>query len=181
MSPEQVDVWYRALREWRTREVSIPRHRPPAPKGGPVSYWSRCPVCRRIDRDRWDGLLVQAMLDAQDVRPLVREIAQATGVREELVRWHFTHLNPDPPRPVIGEWAYRQATELVLLPIGWTPSSRVLAAIRESPDADILLRVVRRQIRRRTLLSRGRYRDAEARRIGEAVARLATEFARFAL
>ncbi len=172
MTPEQVDAWYRALREWRTREVGVPRHRSPNPKGAPVSYWPRCPLCRRLDRDRWDTLIVQAMLDAQDTRPLVREIAQATGIRAELVRWHFTHLDPTPPCPIIGEWAYRQATEMILLPIGWVPSSRVMAAIRESPDADILLRVVRRQIRRRTLLSRGRYRDAEARRIGEAVAAL---------
>lgn len=173
MSPEQVDAWYRALREWRTREVGVPRYRSPNPKGGPVGHWPRCPMCRRLDRDRWDALIVQAMLDAQDTRPLVREIAQATGVREELVRWHVTHLDPTPPRPIIGEWAYRQATEMALLPIGWVPSSRVMAAIRESPYADLLLRVVRGQVRRRTLLDRGRYRDGEARRIAEAVAWLA--------
>lgn len=172
MTPEQVDAWYRALREWRTREVGVPRHRSPNPKGAPVSYWPRCPLCRRLDRNRWDTLIVQAMLDVQDPRPLVREIAQATGIRAELVRWHFTHLDPTPPRPIIGEWAYRQATEMILLPIGWVPSSRVMAAIRESPHADLLLRIVRGQERRRTLLDRGYYRNAEARRIGEAIVAL---------
>lgn len=176
MSPQEVDLWYRALREWRTREVGVPRHRPPAPTGGPVAYWARCPMCRRVDRDRWDTLLVQAMLEAQDTRPLVREIACATGIREELVRWHLTHLDPDPPHPIIGEWAYRQSTEMVLLPTGWVPASRVMAAIRESPHAPLLLRVVRGQVRRRSLLSRGRYRDGAARRIGEAVAWLAAVF-----
>lgn len=172
MSPEEADRWYRALREWRTREVSMPRHCPPAPRGAPVAYWPRCPMCRRVDRDRWDTLLIQAMLEAQDARPLIREVAQATGIREELVAWHMRHLDPDPPHPIIGEWAYRQATELVLLPIGWVPSSRVMAAIRESPHAGLLMRVVRGQERRRTLLDRGHYRNAEARRIGEAIVAL---------
>lgn len=173
MSPEEADRWYRALREWRTREVAVPRHRPPAPRGAPVAYWPRCPVCRRVDRDRWDLFLIQAMLEAQDARPLIQEVAQATGIREELVAWHMRHLDPDPPHPIIGEWAYRQATELVLLPIGWVPSSRVMAAIRESPHAGLLMRVVHRQVRRRSLLHRGRYRDGEARQIAEAVMALA--------
>lgn len=174
------EEWYQSLRRWDVRIARLPRPRPWAPRSpAPVRRVGICPLCRSPKAEEYEARLEQAMLEGAGARRIIREIAQELGTTVRWVERHWAeHMIHELPTPLVGEWVYG-GVEYVRTPVGWLPSGRVMRAIRESPHADLLLAVVQKRVRRRTLLDRGYYRDKEARRIGEAVLELAGALASF--
>lgn len=175
MAAKAAEEWFQALRRWEGRIVRLPRPRPWAPRStAPVRRAGICPLCRSPQAEEYEARLEQAMLEGASARRIIREIAQELRTTVRWVERHWAeHMTRESPTPLVGEWVYG-GVEYVRTPVGWLPSGRVMRAIRESPHADLLLAVVQRRVRRRTLLDRGYYRDKEARRIGEAVLELAS-------
>lgn len=175
MAAKAAEEWFQALRRWEGRIVRLPRPRPWAPRStAPVRRTGICPLCRSPKAEEYEARLEQAMLEGAGARRVIREIAQELRTTVRWVERHWAeHMTHESPTPLVGEWVYG-GVEYVRTPVGWLPSGRVMRAIRESPHADLLLAVVQKKVRRRTLLDRGYYRDKEARRIGEAVLELAS-------
>jgi len=172
------EAWYQALRAWKTRNLTdtLPTGPRRTPKGAAVRVVWGCPVCRSLRAPEFDLAILEARARGDDLRPIVRWIAEELRVREEVVWTHAReHLDPAPARPLVGEWARRRRIDLgehLLTPAGWIPVERVLAVIREAPEE---YRVLLDQVRfgktrfRRLLDGDGFFRDARAKRVGEAV------------
>ena len=178
------EAWYQALREWKTRRLTdeIPRGPRRTPGGPPARVVWGCPVCRALDVAEIDTALLDARAAGEDPETLIREIARRLRVREKVVWAHYRdHLDPDPPRPVIGEWARHRRVSLgehLLTPAGWILVERVLAAIREAPEE---VRVLLDQVRfgkgpRRLFTADGWWVNGRAKRFAEAVLWLAKRF-----
>ncbi len=180
------EAWYQALREWKTRRLTdeIPRGPRRTPGGPPARVVWGCPVCRALDVAEIDTALLDARAAGEDPGSLIREIARRLRVREAVVWAHYRdHLDPEPPRPVIGEWARHRRVRLgehLLTPAGWVPVERVLAAIREAPEeVRVRLDAIRHDRRgpRSLLKSDGQWRSKKHRLLGEAVLWLAGRLA----
>ncbi len=177
------EAWYQALRAWKTRTLTdtIPRGPRRTPGGPPARVVWGCPVCRSTRAAEWDERILEARARGEDLTPVVREIARALRVREAVVWSHARdHLDPEPPRPLIGSWAHNRRVRLgehLLTPAGWIPVERVLAAIREAPEEyRMLLDQVRFGKGRSSLLKGdGHFHNAESRRLAEAVIWLANK------
>jgi len=180
------EAWYQALREWKTRRLTdeIPRGPRRTPGAPPARVVWGCPVCRALDVAEIDTALLDARAAGEDPSPLIREIARRLRVREAVVWAHYRdHLDPDPPRPLIGEWARHRRVSLgehLLTPAGWIPVERVLAAIREAPEE---VRVRLDQVRfgkgpRRLVTPNGWWVNGRAKRFAEAVLWLASAVSR---
>ena len=177
----KAEAWYQAIRAWKTRVLTdeVPRGPRRTPGGAPARVVWGCPVCRSVDGAAIDEALLEARLAGEDPAPLVREVAQRLKVREVLVWSHYRdHLDAEPPRPLIGEWARRRRIRLgehLLTPAGWIPVERVLAVMREAPEeVRVQLDRVRFGKGPSRLLSReGWLRNQAARPYAEAVLWLA--------
>jgi len=176
------DAWYQALRDWKTKRLTdaLPTGPRRTPKGAAVRVVWGCPVCRSLRAPEFDLAILEARARGEDLRPIVRWIAEELRVREEVVWTHAReHLDPAPARPLVGEWARRRRIDLgehLLTPAGWIPVERVLAVIRRAPpDIRARLDAIRfRRVRRRSLLdSNGQFRDKESRLLAEAALWLA--------
>jgi len=180
------EVWYQALRRWQTKRLTdtLPTGPRRTPKGAAVRVVWGCPVCRSLRAPEFDLAILEARARSEDLRPIVRWIADELRVREEVVWTHARdHLDPAPARPLVGEWARRRRIDLgehLLTPAGWIPVERVLAAIREAPEEHrVLLDQVRFGKGRSSLLKGdGHFHNSSSRRLADAVIWLAERVAR---
>lgn len=148
--------------------MRTPRPRPWPPRNINVRRPGLCPVCRSALAAEYESRVAVALESGRNPRPILRSIAADLGVRTVLIERHFAfHVDHNPPRSIIGEWA-TGGIEYVETPAGWISSSRLMAAIRANPEAELLLAAIRGG-RRQTLLNKGYFRDEKSRRIGHAL------------
>ena len=178
------DAWYRALREWRTRQLydEVPRGPKRSSGGAPARVVWGCPVCRSVSAAEVDISIIEARARGDDLEPVVRSVAQKLRVRESVVWRHARdHLDVAGDAPVIGEWSRTRRISLgehVLTPAGWVAVDRITSAIRSAPQ-DVRERLdtvrYRRRARRTLLKPNGQLRGKEERLMAEALLWLAAE------
>lgn len=168
MSALLAEQWFQALRRWHTRTVRPPRPRPWKPRGpAPLRRPGLCPVCRSARVDEYEARIERAIITGENLKPVVRQIAEELGVHPRLVHLHASsHMLQEPPPPLVGEWV-ASGIEYLETPAGWIPSTRVMAAIRANPESQLLLEAIRGH--KQTLLNKGYFRDEKSRRIGRAL------------
>lgn len=168
------EQWFQALRLWRTRIIRVPRSRPWMPRGSvPLRRPGLCPVCRSGRVDKYDDLINYTIAAGKNLRKALRLIAEELGVGVYRVERHLRTCVARPqeaPARLIGEWVHG-GIEYVETPAGWIPSGQVMAAIRASPESQLLLDAIRGG-RKQTLLNKGYFRDEKSRRIGQALLQL---------
>jgi hypothetical protein len=109
-----------------------------------------------------------AISSGRNPKPVIRAIAAELGTRPVAVKRHFSlHVDYSPLQPLVGEWA-SGGVEYVETPIGWVLASKLMRAIRESSEAELLLSAIRKK-HRKTLLNKGFFRNEKTRRIGQAL------------